>query len=155
MMSAIFLPRAMRIGAGTLNELPAALAQLGLCAPAILTDAFLASNGALDRLLGILAEAGMDARAYSAVIPDPTVASVDAAVAFVQGDNHDCIIGFGGGSPIDTAKAVAILAAHGGTMRERKAPYQQNLSGLQVIIVTPKGYLGGADPRREGIARGF
>lgn len=134
-MSAIFLPRAMRIGAGALNELPAALAQLGLRAPAILTDAFLAGSGALDRVLGILAEAGMEARAYSAVIPDPTVASIDAAVAFVQGGDHDCIIGFGGGSPIDTAKAVAILAAHGGTMRERKAPHQENVPGLPIIAI--------------------
>lgn len=134
-MSAIFLPRAMRIGAGALTELPAALAQLGLRAPAILTDAFLAGSGSLDRVLGILAEAGMEARAYSAVIPDPTVASVDAAVAFVQGGDHDCIIGFGGGSPIDTAKAVAILAARGGTMRERKAPHQENVPGLPIIAI--------------------
>jgi alcohol dehydrogenase class IV len=134
-MSAIFLPRAMRIGAGALNELPAALTQLGLGAPAILTDAFLASSGPLDRLLAILADAGMDARAYAGVIPDPTVASVDAAVAFVAEGRHDCVIGFGGGSPIDTAKAVAILAARGGTMRERKAPHQENEAGLPIVAI--------------------
>ena len=134
-MSAIFLPRAMRIGANALNELPVALAQLNLSAPAILTDAFLAGNGALDRLLAILTEAGMEARAHSKVIPDPTVLSVDAAVDFVAEGAHDCIIGFGGGSPIDTAKAVAVLAAQGGTMRERKAPYQENIPGLPIIAI--------------------
>lgn len=134
-MSAIFLPRAMRIGAGAINELPAALAQLGLRQPAILTDLFLASNGTLDRLLAILAEAGMDARAYSDTIPDPTIASVDAAVAFVAAGQHDCVIGLGGGSPIDTAKAVAVLAAHGGTMRDRKVPYQENMPGLPIIAI--------------------
>lgn len=134
-MSAIFLPRAMRIGAGVLNEVPAALAQLGLSAPAILTDKFLAGSGALERLLQILQDAGMEARAYDGVIPDPTVRSVDEAVAFVGGHTHDCIIGFGGGSPIDTAKAVAILAAHGGTMRERKAPHQENAPGLPVVAI--------------------
>jgi alcohol dehydrogenase class IV len=134
-MSAIFLPRAMRIGAGALNELPAALAQLGLSAPAILTDAFLAASGPLDRLLAILADAGMTARAYNGVVPDPTVTSVDAAVAFVTEGQHDCIIGFGGGSPLDTAKAVAILAARGGTMRERKAPHQENMPGLPVVAI--------------------
>jgi alcohol dehydrogenase class IV len=134
-MSAIYLPRSMRIGAGAFNELPAALTQLRLNAPAILTDAFLAGNGALDRLLGILADAGMNARAYSEVIPDPTVLSVDAAVAFVTEGTHDCIIGFGGGSPIDTAKAVAILSASGGTMRERKAPYQENTPGLPIVAI--------------------
>lgn len=134
-MSAIFLPRAMRIGAGALNELPAALGQLGLSAPVIMSDGFLAGNGALDRLLKVLADAGMGARAYTNVIPDPTVAMVDAAVDFVSEGSHDCIIGFGGGSPIDTAKAVAILAAHGGTMRERKTPHQENTPGLPIIAI--------------------
>ena len=134
-MSAIFLPRAMRIGAGAANELPAALAQLGLGAPAILTDEFLAGSGALDRLLKILSDAGVATRAYSKVIADPTVTSVNAAVDFVAEEKHDCIIGFGGGSPIDTAKAVAILAARGGTMRERKAPYQENTPGLPIIAI--------------------
>jgi alcohol dehydrogenase class IV len=118
-----------------LNELPDALAQLGLKAPAILTDDFLARSGALDRLLTILRDAGIEARPYTEIIPDPTVASVDAAVAFVAGAEHDCIIGFGGGSPIDTAKAVAILTAHGGTMRARKAPYQENTPGLPIVAI--------------------
>ena len=39
-----------------------------------------------------------------------------------KGD-YDCLIGFGGGSPIDTAKAMAILAAGGGKMRDYKAPF--------------------------------
>lgn len=134
-MAPIFLPRAMRVGAGAIRELPAALSQLGLKTPAILTDAFMASSGALDRLLAILTDAGMAARAYCEVIPDPTVRSVDAAVAFVAEGNHDCIIGFGGGSPIDTAKAVAVLAAKGGTMRERKSPHQENDPGLPIIAI--------------------
>lgn len=125
----------MRIGAGALAELPAALAQLGLSRPAILTDGFLASSGPLDRMIAILAEAGIEARAFSEVIPDPTVTSIDAAVAFVKEGDHDCIIGFGGGSPIDTAKAVAILAARGGTMRARKAPHQENEPGLPIVAV--------------------
>ena len=134
-MAAICLPRAMRIGAGAIDHLPAALAQLGLARPAILTDGFLAGNGALDRLMAVLADAGMAARAFTEVVPDPTVRSVDAAVAFVAQEAHDCVIGFGGGSPIDTAKAVAVLVAHGGTMRDRKAPHQEDRPGLAVVAI--------------------
>jgi alcohol dehydrogenase class IV len=134
-MSVILLPRAMRVGPGTLKDLPEALAQLGLSTPVILTDAYLASSGVLDRLLGILQDAGMAARAYSAVTPDPTLVSVDAALAFVAEGQHDCIIGFGGGSSIDTAKAVAVLAARGGTMRALKAPHQENAPGLPIIAI--------------------
>lgn len=134
-MSAIFLPRAMRIGAGALAELPEALAQLGLRAPAIITDPFMATNGALDRMVATLKEAGMTARSYDGVVPDPKVASVDAAVAFVKDGAHDCVIGFGGGSAIDTAKAVAILAARGGTMRALKAPHQEDAPGLPIVAI--------------------
>lgn len=134
-MAAIFLPRAMRVGAGALNELPAALSQLGLHAPAILTDPFLAGNGLLDRLLTILTQAGMKADAFDGIIPDPTVASVDAAVAFLGQGRYDCVIGFGGGSAMDTAKAAAILAARGGTMRALKAPHQENAPGLAIIAI--------------------
>lgn len=134
-MSAIFLPRAMRIGPGTLNELPAALVQLGLGSPAILTDDFMAGSGALDRLLGILAEAGMESRAYTRIVLDPTVRSVNAAVDFVAGGKHDCVIGFGGGSAIDTAKAVAVLAARGGDICALKAPHQENAAGLPIVAI--------------------
>ena len=134
-MSAIYLPRSMRVGANALAELPEALAQLGLNSPAIVTDPFLAGNGALDRLLMILAEKGMDARAFGHVVPDPTVASVDAAVAFVAEGRHDCVVGFGGGSSIDTAKAVAVLTTRGGTMRALKAPHQENAPGLPIVAV--------------------
>jgi alcohol dehydrogenase class IV len=134
-MSAIFLPRAMRVGAGALAELPDALAQLGLSAPAIVTDPFMAGTGALDRVVATLADAGMTARSFCDVVPDPTVVSVDAAVAFVKDGQHDCVIGFGGGSAIDTAKAVAILAARGGTMRALKAPHQEDAAGLPIVAI--------------------
>jgi alcohol dehydrogenase class IV len=134
-MSVIVLPRIMRIGAGTLNELPEALAQMGLVSPVILTDAFLAQSGPLERLLSILHGAGMPARAYSEVIADPTVGSVDAAVAFVKEGDHDCVIGFGGGSSIDTAKAVAVLAARGGAMRALKAPHREDQPGLPIVAI--------------------
>ena len=134
-MAAIFLPRAIRVGAGTLNELPAAIAQLGFCSPVIVTDAFLAGSGALDRLLGILAETGIAARVFADVIADPTAASVDATFAFIGEGEHDCVIGFGGGSSIDTAKAAAVLLARGGTMRALKAPHQEDAPGLPIVAI--------------------
>ncbi|SEQ69817.1 iron-containing alcohol dehydrogenase [Sphingobium sp. YR768] len=134
-MSAIFLPRAMRIGAGAINELPGALAQLGLKAPAILTDPFLADSGMLGRLLKVLEDAGFPVRSYSGVTPDPTTASVDAAVSFIKGGNHDCVIGFGGGSSIDTAKAVAVLAVRGGKIHALKAPNENNEAGMPIVAI--------------------
>jgi len=100
-----------------------------------LTDGWIAASGLLDRLIAILAAAGMTARAYTAVTPDPTVAGVEAAAAFVGEGRHDCVIGLGGGSSIDTAKAVAVLAAQGGSLRALKAPHQENRPGLPIIAI--------------------
>ncbi|MGQ4828667.1 iron-containing alcohol dehydrogenase, partial [Enterococcus faecalis] len=63
-------------------QVPEALAQLGLRAPLVLTDPFLAGNGLLDRLLKTLADAGIAARAFAEVVADPTIGSIAAATAF-------------------------------------------------------------------------
>ena len=134
-MTAINLPRIIRVGGGTLGELPAALAQAGLAAPFIVTDAFLASNGLLDRLLTVLEQAGITARCFTDTCPDPTVGVLEAALSSLNGGQHDCVIGFGGGSPIDTAKAVAATAITGAAITTLKAPGSTDTGGLPIIAV--------------------
>ena len=60
---------------------------------------------------------------FSDTVPDPTDTVIEAGVVELSKGDFDCLIGFGGGSPIDTAKAMAILAAGGGKMRDYKAPF--------------------------------
>jgi alcohol dehydrogenase class IV len=135
MAHAIALPRLMRIGAGASTLLPEALAQLGLARPFVVTDPYLAGSGRVEALVGGLREAGMEAAVFSDTVPDPTVASVEAALAALQAGEHDCVVGFGGGSPMDTAKAVAVLARHGGAMQGYKAPHLQDAPGLPIIAI--------------------
>ncbi len=134
-MAAIHLPGAIRIGAGVLNELPEALAQLGLSRPAIVTDSWMAGSGVLERVGDILAKAGMPARAFTGVVPDPTVTSVESATAFVREGNHDCVIGLGGGSSIDTAKIVAVKALRDLPVPALKAPHQEDAPALPIIAI--------------------
>ena len=134
-MAAIALPRLISVGAKALDELPLALERLGLRRPAIITDRFLAGSGALDRLLGVFATAKVAIQVFTEAIPDPTTVSVDAAVAFLKSGSFDCVVALGGGSPIDTAKAAAVLAVHGGTMRALKTPHLQDVPGLPIIAI--------------------
>lgn len=134
-MSAIALPRLIRIGGGTIDEVSEVLTQLGLQRPLIVTDPYLAQSGALSRLDARLRSAGIQADAFTGVVPDPTVVSVDTAVAQIRGGDFDCVIGFGGGSPIDTAKAAAVLSQRGGTMRALKAPHQEDDAGLPIVAI--------------------
>ncbi|OUJ16858.1 iron-containing alcohol dehydrogenase [Acetobacter sp. DsW_063] len=134
-MTALYLPSFTRLGGGALDELPAALALAGLKAPFIVTDRFMASSGLLERVKDLLLKAGFDARAFADAVPDPTVVSVNAALAALREGRHDCVIGLGGGSPIDTAKMVAVLAVHDTTPAALKAPYVQDEPGLPIIAI--------------------
>jgi alcohol dehydrogenase class IV len=60
---------------------------------------------------------------------------MEAAAAALRAGDHDCVVALGGGSPIDTAKGVAVLAVHGGRMRDYKVPHQQDAPGLPVIAI--------------------
>lgn len=134
-MSSIVLPRIIRSGGGSLSELPDALAQLGLSAPFIVTDAFLAQSGLLDRLLDILKHASIPADAFTGTLADPTTAVIDAALTAMGDGRYDCVIGFGGGSPIDTAKAVAVRAHRPIPYEAMKAPAQIDQPGLPIVAI--------------------
>jgi alcohol dehydrogenase class IV len=135
MMAAINLPRIVRVAGGALGELPAALEQCGLSRPFIVTDRFLVDAGMVDRLLMVLDDAGMAAGVFADTVPDPTVAVVDAALAALDAGTFDCVLGFGGGSPIDTAKAVAALAVDRRPIQSMKAPAVTDAPGLPIIAV--------------------
>ncbi len=72
---------------------------------------------------------------FSDTIPEPTDTIIEAGVAVLLDGDFDCLIGFGGGSPIDTAKAMAVLASGGGKMRDYKVPAQADDARLPVIAI--------------------
>jgi alcohol dehydrogenase class IV len=132
MPARIVLPRILRIGGGAFSEAGDVLAALGLNKPLIVTDPFLRKQGLADRLAEML---GGAVRVFSETVPDPTVAAVLSGLGFLKQATHDCVIGLGGGSAIDTAKAIAVLAVHGGKMRDYKAPHEQTAPGLPIIAI--------------------
>jgi alcohol dehydrogenase class IV len=134
MVAKIAVPRILRIGSGAFAQTREVLQILELHHPLIVTDQFLRKLG-LARMLSESLSAWGHPRIFSETVPDPTVAAVKAGVQFLKNGEHDCVIGLGGGSSIDTAKAIAVLAVHGGQMRDYKAPHDQNESGLPIIAI--------------------
>jgi alcohol dehydrogenase class IV len=136
MIAKIALPRVLRIGGGALRETGALLSDLELRQPLIVTDRFLLEQGLAKQLSRVFDQSGFrNPRVFAGAVPDPTVASIEAGLRFLREAQHDCVLGLGGGSSIDTAKAIAMLAVHGGQMRDYKAPHQQNVPGLPVIAI--------------------
>lgn len=135
-------PRIIRIGGGVAAEVAEVLGQLGLSRPLIVTDANLGPLGHLARVTDVLDQAGMVWGLFDGVIEDPTDACVDAGLSVLNAGDYDCIIGFGGGSPMDTAKAVSFMAVNPGHVRDYKAPTQIDRCGLPVILIPTTGGTG-------------
>ena len=130
----IALPRILRIGGGAFREAREVLQILGVERPLIVTDPLLRKSG-LARMLVDYLRLSADPRIFSETVSDPTVTSVKAGLDDLRRGSHDCVIGLGGGSSIDTAKAIAVLAIHGGRMNDYKAPREMNVPGLPIVAI--------------------
>lgn len=128
-------PRFMLVGGGAVGQIAELLGKLGLSRPLVVTDPFMVKSGLLNRCLDPLARAGIAAAVFSDTIPEPTDAVVVAGVAELRKGSYDCLIGFGGGSPIDTAKAMAILATGDAPMSAYKVPHVADSAALPIIAI--------------------
>jgi alcohol dehydrogenase class IV len=135
MSAKIVLPRVLQIGAGASSEVGPILKSLGLNNPLIVTDKVMVLLGYIEGLQKSLVESEISADVFDDTVPEPTVASIQAGVKQVRNGNYDCVIALGGGSPIDSAKAIAILGKYGGEMRDYKFPRIVDEPGLPVIAI--------------------
>jgi alcohol dehydrogenase class IV len=119
-MSRILYLTTIDFGAGTLATLPDAIAELQMKRPLIVSDAGISAAGLLDRVARQLPP---DAPRFLDVPPNPTEAAVTAALDVYRQAGADGIVAVGGGSPIDLAKGVALLATHGGPLEPYAAIY--------------------------------
>ena len=132
--AAINLPRQMLVGGGSVKKIGSVLKSLNATRPLIVTDAFLASSGALESLTSAMVD-GEKYDVFDETIPDPTTESVERLVMKLKEGNFDSIIALGGGSPMDTAKAASCLYSFGGRMSDYKAPREMNDEGMPLIAI--------------------
>lgn len=95
---------------GGAPELARWAAELAMKRPVIVTDAGLVRSGTIKPAVDGFAAAGCAATVFSDVLADPPEGRVHEAVAFARSHRADGVIGLGGGSSMDTAKLVALLA---------------------------------------------
>ncbi len=109
-------PTSVRFGAGRVSELAQACSELGISSPLIVTDPGVASLPMLDQILSELGQVGLSVGVFQGVRGNPTGDNVrDGVQAYAHG-GHDGVVGLGGGSPLDVAKAVALMAGQTGDL---------------------------------------
>ena len=120
----------IEFGNGVIGLLPRTLQELNIRRPLLVTDVGLVRAGILDRIVALFPHAPA---VFAQTPPNPTEAAVEAAVDQFRADSCDGLVAIGGGSPIDLAKGVALLATHPGPLTRYAGMAAMPLIGPQAI----------------------
>ncbi len=135
MSTQIILPRILEIGAGASRKIGSMVKDMNCQRPLIVTDKIMLQLGYVERVQDDLRAMNIDSDVFDDTVPEPTTRSIEAGVELVKNGQYDVIIGLGGGSPIDSAKAISILGKYGGQMRDYKFPRLVTEPGLPIIAI--------------------
>lgn len=109
MVNRIILNQTSYHGAGAINEIVGELAGRGLKKPIVFSDPDLIKFGVTKKVTDLLDKAKVKYAVYSDIKPNPTIQNVKDGVKAAKAAKADSIIAIGGGSSMDTAKAVGII----------------------------------------------
>ncbi|MBO5285915.1 MAG: lactaldehyde reductase [Clostridia bacterium] len=112
MMARIVLNETSYHGAGCIKEIPAEVKGRGMSKVFVCSDPDLVKFGVTKKVLDVLDDAKIEYELYSEIKPNPTIENVKTGVAAFKKSGAQGIIAIGGGSSMDTAKAVGIIIAN-------------------------------------------
>ncbi|TML69226.1 MAG: iron-containing alcohol dehydrogenase [Actinobacteria bacterium] len=109
---AVEVPTRLVHGPGALAQLGDVAAALGITRPMLVSDPGVAAAGLVDRAVDALDNAIV----FAEVRPNPDIALVDHGAEIYAAEGCDGLVGLGGGSSLDTAKSIGVVARHGGSI---------------------------------------
>jgi len=130
-------PTRVIFGSGTVQATGREVATMGGSAALVVTDRGVVNAGLLDGVLASLTAADVSATVFDAVEPNPSIGTVTAALAVYQSGGCNAIVAVGGGSPMDVAKAVGILATNGGAIAEYEGKPDAVRADLPPFVCVP------------------
>lgn len=104
-------------GQGSCEKLPEKIRQYDVSKVMVVTDEYLVKTDSFNYIQGFLDNGGIDYYVYSEVEPDPTIEIVEKGAHILKEQKCEIVLGFGGGSSIDAAKAIAIMATNEGSIK--------------------------------------
>ncbi len=113
-MYSILTPAWIEMGSGSLTSLKEIIASYGTGRVLIVTDKGIRQAGILDRVVKATGKNAKDLDIFDRVLPNPDIPAMEACGQVVESNDYALVIGLGGGSPMDVAKAAAVLPANGG-----------------------------------------
>lgn len=131
----LYQPAHTIIGRGGIQAMPRHIDLISGQKALVVTDEGLKKIGTLKKVTDVLDAQGKNYAVYTGVKPNPTVTIVNEAKAVYDRENCDYLIGIGGGSPLDVAKAVSILAGNGGNIEDYNGLDKSKRAGAPLIAV--------------------
>lgn len=122
-------------GRGSIGLLPGELKKRGYRRGLIVTDRFLFEHKAADRVGEQILAAGAEYAVFYLVQPNPTIQVVNDCIQAAKALEVDFLVAVGGGSAIDTAKAVSIVIANGGRVEDYEGVDLSARPGLPIVAV--------------------
>jgi alcohol dehydrogenase len=101
----------------------------------VVTDKGIRNSGLLERISNLLDASKLAYKIFDNVEPNPKDYNVQKGAEMAQRLNPDCLVTVGGGSPIDCAKAIAVLARQGGAARDYEDPDRIGADVLPLIAI--------------------
>lgn len=130
-----YMPQLSLMGQGCLKEMGEEISARGFKKALIVTDKILCDIKLVDKLTKVLEDNSVEYAIYNETKPNPTVKNVHDGLELLKESQCDFVISFGGGSPHDCAKGIAILATNGGDIKDYEVVNKSKLPQLPLICV--------------------
>ena len=118
------VPQNITVGKGSLAKLPEVAKKSGGSHAFLMSGPHLAKMGLVEKAAESLKVAGIAVDTFTDIEGNPSVETVDKATAAFKESGADFIVAFGGGSPMDVAKAVGVTAKYGGSITEYEGAHK-------------------------------
>ncbi len=128
-------PTRIRFGVDAINDLPALVKELGGSKVFLVVDPGLIKAGLVERITAPLTKAKIGFELYDQVDPEPGLKLADNGVKLAKKAKCDCVVGAGGGSAMDVAKAVSILLTNGGKAEDYLGLGKIKKAGVPKIMI--------------------
>ena len=129
------VPPSIIIGGGVSGQIAAQAARLGARRALLVTDAHMVATGPAKQCADRLTASSIAATIFAGVQPDPTDLNVWDGLALLRQHNCDLVVGLGGGSPMDTAKVIAVAATNSGPIRDFAGYHRIPHPGLPLLLI--------------------
>ncbi len=130
-----YMPPKSLMGEGALEGIVDVITKNKFKKALIVCDKVLVENKLVDNLTDLLSKNNFEFAMYDGTQPNPTTTNVEEGLKILKAENCDYVISFGGGSPHDCAKGIALVATNGGNIKDYEGVNKSEKPQMPLIAI--------------------